>query len=340
MFEQHRLRPFADIHAESERVYTELITLVQQLSEVDLTTSTRFAVIAGERPLYTAFLGGCYEHDQEHLAQYALDHRNLARAIEIREQCASRVVQTAVPDWVKGWFLYNLACFYAQQQELNKAAALVQAACTHAPELKARSQSDPDLAAVRDQWFDRTDDWSATMQDTAHGGDTSVLKALFAHNAWANLKLLDFCEQLSDEQLNAQAIGCFGSIRATLWHIIGGEVSYVERVNGKRLSKPLPDDAFPGFAALKGAVRWTSEELLQLALSVREGTLVREPPPDDTFQYRLASLMVQAINHATEHRTQIAAIITQLGLAPPDMSGWQYLVEIGEFQEQGAGLAK
>ena len=77
------------------------------------------------------------------------------------------------------------------------------------------------------------------MQDTECGGDTSVLKALFAHNAWANLKLLAFCEQLSDEQLDAEAIGCFGSIRATLWHIVGGEVSYVERVNGKRPPKPL-----------------------------------------------------------------------------------------------------
>ena len=29
--------------------------------------------------------------------------------------------------------------------------------------------------------------------------DTSVLAALFAHNAWANLKLLGFCAGLSDE---------------------------------------------------------------------------------------------------------------------------------------------
>ena len=32
-------------------------------------------------------------------------------------------------------------------------------------------------------------------------GNTSVLTRLFHHNTWANLKLLDFCEGLSDEQL-------------------------------------------------------------------------------------------------------------------------------------------
>ena len=168
-------------------------------------------------------------------------------------------------------------------------------------------------------------------------GDTSVLTTLFAHNAWANLKLLDFCAALNDEQLDATAIGCFGSIRDTLWHIVRGEVSYVKRVNGKLPPQPFSKDQFPGFAALKDAVRWSNDELLQLALSARQDTDVREGPPEHMYQYRLASLMVQAINHATEHRAQIAAIITQLGMEPPDMSGWQYMVEIGEFQELGAG---
>ena len=35
-------------------------------------------------------------------------------------------------------------------------------------------------------------------------------------------------------------------------------------------------------------------------------------------------LLVQAINHATEHRTQVAAILTQLGIEPPGMDGWTY----------------
>ena len=48
---------------------------------------------------------------------------------------------------------------------------------------------------------------------------------------------------------------------------------------------------------------------------------------------RVLKLMIQAINHSTEHRTQVSTIITQLGLEPPDMTGWQYMDEMGEFQE-------
>jgi uncharacterized damage-inducible protein DinB len=174
------------------------------------------------------------------------------------------------------------------------------------------------------------------MQETEQG-DTSVLTTLFAHNTWANLKLLGFCERLSDGQLDATAIGCFGSIRDTLVHIVGAEVSYVERVNGKLPPRPLSGDQFPGFELLKDAARWAGDELLQLALSARQDTIVRQRPPRMLFEYKLASLIAQALSHSTEHRAQISAIITQLGMEPPDMSGWNYMEEIGELKEFGAG---
>ena len=150
VFEEQKLHPWSALHAESERVYAELMTLAEHLSEEDLTDSHRFASITRGKPLYTAFPGSCYEHDQEHLAQYYLDWNALPQAIQIRERCANRVLQAEVPEWVKGWFLYNLACFYAQQNQLEQAAARLQEAVAFAPGLKERSQSDPDLAALRD----------------------------------------------------------------------------------------------------------------------------------------------------------------------------------------------
>ena len=149
VFEEHKLHPWSVLQAESERIYAELMTLAEHLSEEDLTDSHRFASITGGSPLYTAFLGSCYEHDQEHLAQYYSDRHDLARAIQIRERCANRVIQAEVPEWIKGWFLYNLACFYAQQNQLEKAAARLHEALTLAPDLQEQSKSDPDLVALR-----------------------------------------------------------------------------------------------------------------------------------------------------------------------------------------------
>jgi uncharacterized damage-inducible protein DinB len=160
-----------------------------------------------------------------------------------------------------------------------------------------------------------------------------VLVTLFHHNGWANRKLLEFCEALSDEQLDSTATGGFGSIRETLRHIISSEVSYVTRVNDKQFSTPIPRESFPGFALLKDAAQWASDELLELALSARKETLVRQRPPRDAYEYPLTGLMMQALTHSTEHRAQVATIITQLDLQPPDMSGWEYMDAMGEIQE-------
>jgi len=150
-FEEHRLRPFSEISVEAERVYTELITTISHLGEEDLTTPGRFPSISGERPLYTAFLGGCYEHEQEHLAQYYSDRHNFPRATQIREKCVSRILEAEVPEWVKGSFLYHLACFYAQHNKLEQAALRLQEAVALAPGLKEHSNSDPELIALRNQ---------------------------------------------------------------------------------------------------------------------------------------------------------------------------------------------
>ena len=159
----------------------------------------------------------------------------------------------------------------------------------------------------------------------------SVLVALFQHNAWASDKLLDFCAGLSEAQLAATTAGTYGTIRDTLRHLVSGEISYVERVNGKLPPNPLPQDQFPGFALLREAARWTSEELLQLALAARADTFVTERWPEGSERYKLTDLMIQAVTHSTEHRTQVSTIITQLGLEPPDLSGWHWMDEKGEY---------
>lgn len=164
--------------------------------------------------------------------------------------------------------------------------------------------------------------------------DVGVLAAFFRHNAWANLTLLGFCEGLSDWQLDATAVGGFGSVRDTLVHIASSEVDYVNLATDKLPPVPPPRDRFVGFAVLIDAVRWAEEELLRLALGATVGTIVRvRRSREPIYEYPLAGLLVQVLNHSTEHRTQVAVILTQQGLEPPSTSGWTYLREVGQFHE-------
>jgi len=40
-------------------------------------------------------------------------------------------------------------------------------------------------------------------------------------------------------------------------------------------------------------------------------------------------ILLQIINHATEHREQIKGMLTSLEMAPPEIDGWSY----GEFSK-------
>ncbi|HVB23664.1 MAG TPA: DinB family protein [Ktedonobacteraceae bacterium] len=151
VFEEQRERPWSEVLAESEQVYTALITHVEQLTEEDLTAFNRFDWIPDGWPLYTAFMGNCYEHAEQHLVQYYLDRHDATRATYVYESWARRVVHTEAPEFLKGYVLYNLACFYATHAQLEKASTTLQQALTLAPQFKELSLTDPDLIPLRHQ---------------------------------------------------------------------------------------------------------------------------------------------------------------------------------------------
>ena len=158
----------------------------------------------------------------------------------------------------------------------------------------------------------------------------TTLSTLFNHNRWANLRLIDVCAGLSDEQLDSTAIGTYGSIRATLEHIVTAERSYLARLTSGQPYRRGPD-----------APRLTLSEMRAWAEASGAGLIDCAPiiGADDTFQatwdgvtYTIprAVLLTQAINHATEHRAQIMAILTGLGVEPPELDGWTYFLEPGD----------
>lgn len=153
IFEEQRYRPWSSILSESDQVYADLIALTAQLTEEDLTDWNRFDWIEDGMPLYTSFMGNCYEHTQIHLAQYLLDRHEDARALAIYEVWAKRVIEAGVPATLKGYILYNLSCFYATHNQLEKTRPILQQAFTLCPTFREFALSDPDLAALRSEFL-------------------------------------------------------------------------------------------------------------------------------------------------------------------------------------------
>ncbi len=151
IFEANRHRGWGEILTESDQAYAELIALTSLLTEEDLTTFHRFDWVGDGSPLYIAFMGFCYEHTQNHLAQYLLDRHDLDHALVSYKSWADRVLKAKVPGILKGYVLYNLACFYATHSLLDHARPILQRAFRLYPMSRDLALTDPDLAALRPQ---------------------------------------------------------------------------------------------------------------------------------------------------------------------------------------------
>ena len=153
---------------------------------------------------------------------------------------------------------------------------------------------------------------------------TDTLTTLFRHHLWANLDILEVCAALSDEQLDASIDGTYGSIRDTLRHIVRAEQSYFSRISTGQMYHH-PKDAQPlTLAEMTESVRTTGEGLIEWAPKVQAEDTV-QIDWDGTFRdVPKTIILTQVINHATEHRAQIMATLTQLGIEPPSLDSWTY----------------
>lgn len=156
----------------------------------------------------------------------------------------------------------------------------------------------------------------------------NTLTTLFEHNLWANLSLLEICVALTPEQLDASISGAFGSIHDTLHHIVIAERSYFSRISTGQPYRH-PKDAPPlTLAEMAESARKSGSGLIEWAPRVQADDTVQvdwEGAPRDVPK---TILLTQAINHATEHRAQVMAILTQLGIQPPDLDGWSYFAQL------------
>lgn len=145
------------------------------------------------------------------------------------------------------------------------------------------------------------------------------------HNVWANQCLFDACEGLSDAQLDATMAGSFGSIRSTLMHIVGAQERFAAALAETGPVVEIRDRGpFPGLAALRDDARTSGEALVGHAARARPGATVTTTWRGESYTLPVWMLLAQAITHATEHRTQVSAILTQQGIEPPGLDVWTY----------------
>lgn len=144
------------------------------------------------------------------------------------------------------------------------------------------------------------------------------------YNAWQNANLYGAAESLSDGERKRDRGAFFGSIHATLCHILWGDTIWLHRLAGTP-KPPVGIDASASYIDDWGALK---DRRRDMDLAIRDWTagvsaadLAREVAwtPGSTGVERRDSLglmAMQMFNHQTHHRGQAHALITAAGAKP------------------------
>jgi uncharacterized damage-inducible protein DinB len=154
-----------------------------------------------------------------------------------------------------------------------------------------------------------------------------VLREMFDHHLWATETLIDHLEALPAERLDASVPGTYGSMIDTLTHMIDADSRYLLRL---RDPSPPPHEDRVGvtLAHLRSEMpehrdRWDAalDEIERGELSTRIADHQSDYPDTPDAE---GLLLLQAIHHGNDHRTQICSTLGALGEEVPELDGWNY----------------
>jgi uncharacterized damage-inducible protein DinB len=161
------------------------------------------------------------------------------------------------------------------------------------------------------------------------------LAEVFRYNRWANLRLVDACRSLSDEQLDARVPGTSGTVRELLLHVVGGQQTLVLRTKGRQHEgrELTRSSEWPGLDVLREVAERSSDELVAIAAGLDEDSEVLLPYRGRTCAYPKRFFLAHAAEHGVEHRTEIKLALAQLGVPTPDLDGWEFSDAAGHGRE-------
>jgi uncharacterized damage-inducible protein DinB len=143
------------------------------------------------------------------------------------------------------------------------------------------------------------------------------IQLLYNYNCWANQRLLDKATDLSPEQFVQPTTFSFGTLKATLTHIMDSEYVWRTLCQNNRFEGRLVDKAdFPTLTSIN--TYWAAEQqrmrafMAGLADSDVDG-IVHYEAEGRVVERVLWHCLLHMINHGTQHRSQCAAMLKDLG---------------------------
>lgn len=143
-------------------------------------------------------------------------------------------------------------------------------------------------------------------------------RGMAAYNRWVNAQLYDAAGAIGDEARRRELGGPFGSIHATLEHLVMTDTVWMQRFTGEPLTG---FDMKPSLATFDGlrAARAVADDRIDRWAAALDDRFVAQPYTFTSRAYGRDLTMpgwmavAHVFNHQTHHRGQVVTLLRQAG---------------------------
>jgi uncharacterized damage-inducible protein DinB len=158
---------------------------------------------------------------------------------------------------------------------------------------------------------------------------------IFYYNYWANGRILSAAKNFTPEQLLAPAEFPYGSLRATLVHLIEAEYGWRGLFENNKFNEDLKPEDFPDIQAITERARM-EEQAMRAYLNglTDEDAQSHKKYAADNGEARdriLWHCLYHVVNHGTQHRSEAAAMLTSFNASPGDLDFTAFLNDFGKI---------
>ncbi len=160
--------------------------------------------------------------------------------------------------------------------------------------------------------------------------DAAYFRQLARYNTWANERIYAAVAELSDAERKAKRPSFFGSIHATLNHILVGDRVWLSRLTAKPggplVSRPaeitaLNQELYGNFDELRAARLKEDARIADVVGRYSDSDLTRKLDyanmAGEERHTPMAQVLAHVFNHQTHHRGQVHGLLSHTHIAPP-----------------------
>lgn len=156
-----------------------------------------------------------------------------------------------------------------------------------------------------------------------------VIRRMYQYTDERNRRVLDAAQKLSKEQFTKSIVEGQPSIRDTLVHSFDAHICWLNWWDGTfaerrdSFARQFPGEDYPDVESLR--TWWsdiqgqTDKFITTLSDADMEQVYTRKTEDGRAIDRRLWEMMTHVVTHGTQHRSEVALMLTALGQSPGDL---------------------